>query len=209
MSRHANSQSRMFRALVMMGSGIALSCGGVAQEDGSKTANGGSSGGKPSTGNAGANNVGGTATSSFGGTSAVSAGGTLTIDLGGTTSLGIGGTSGASAAGGAPPTDCPPSQWTCANDDNCSYETGWTPVNCKCDPARPKSAANCPAGQTFTCRSTSYGSAEPYGFECSCVTPTDTRCSCYTAYPSSNYYNCDTQSVPDTTLCGCAIALLK
>jgi len=213
MSKHAKDHSRMFRTMVLMGSSLALSCGGVAQEDATKTTNGGSSaGGKTATGTAGASSGGTGGTTSASAGAATSVGGTLTLGTGGSEIvIPTGGQGGTAGAGGAivVPTDCPPSQWACTDDNGCDYESGWVPANCKCDPSRPKSAASCAAGQVYICRETSYGSDKPYGFECTCVTPTNTYCSCYDAYPSPGQYSCDTQSMPDTTLCGCAVVVLK
>ncbi len=221
MNKQAKQQSRMFRTLVLMGSGIALSCGGRAQEDGGSSSSGGSgAAGKPSTGatagasnGSGGSNTGsggsgfsGNTSSAFGGTGTIGVGGTL--GLGGTTS----GTAGAAAGGSSNdhPTQCPPSQWTCSNSGDCDYETGWTPTGCKCDFTRPKTAADCAMGQVFTCRSTSNDGSTPYGFDCSCVAADpDARCTC-SSYGGQDFYDqCDTTSVPDTTLCGCAIVLLK
>jgi hypothetical protein len=210
MSSQAKQQSAMFRAIVMMGSGLALSCGAVAQEDpSSNTGGGGGSAGNSAA--AGSNNSGtggitGVSGSGFAGNS-ISLGGSLIVGSGGSA-----GTGGARAAGGAPPADCPPSQWLCAGGDGCSYDTGWSLENCKCDPSRPKSAASCAAGEAFTCLSTTYGSDKPYGFECSCI-PSMAGCTCNQVFgpqaQNRGPLECDVGSVPDTTLCGCAVVVLK
>lgn len=219
MSTQVKRQSAMFRSIVMMGSGLALSCGGVAQEaPHSNPADGGSgSAGKPSTSTAGSASlgVGGTTGASGSG----SAGG-LSVGLSGATSVGVAGAGGTSNAAGASgsgsgsggaPLDCPTTQWTCAGPDSCEYETGWTPVNCKCDPNRPRSPLNCAPGQTFTCLGARFASGAWYGFECSCVPSSSTSgCTCDDAFGTSQgHVQCADEAIPQITLCGCAVVLLK
>jgi len=213
MSSSAKQQSAMFHAIVMMGSGLALSCGAVAREDPSSSmAGGGGSAGKSTA--AGGNNVGAGGVTGVSGSGVagggISMGGSLMVNVGG--SAGTGGVFGSAAANGAPPADCPPSQWVCAGADGCSYDTGWSLANCKCDPSRPTSAASCAAGQAFTCLSTTYGSDKPYGFECSCIASMG-GCTCNAVFgssaPSRGPLECDQASVVDTTLCGCAVIVLK
>jgi hypothetical protein len=230
MTTLSKNQSRMFRTIVLMGSGLALGCGGKAGEDGSASA-----GGSGGTGAAGGpfETLGG---ASAGGTvsSGGSNGGTLNIGpTGGAIGVGssagsssIGGSSGgAMSVGGASPGGapavggsggtpaCPPAEWTCSGPTQCDYDTGWQPNDCKCDASRPKTPADCKAGQVFVCLGTgSASSNQRQGFECQCV-PSGAGCSaeCAAAYPNLQYgdISCDEQADPNTVLCGCAIVLLR
>lgn len=222
MSTQAKRQSAMFRSIVMMGGGLAFSCGGVAQQDPRSNPSSGGSGsaGKPSTATAGNSNLGAGGSGSVSGSGSAGApiigsGGGMMIGVGGATmvgvagAIGISGASGAAGSGGAPALDCPPSQWTCTGPESCSYETGWSPLNCKCDPSRPKSPGSCGAGQTFTCLGAGANGMQ-YGFECACV-PNSGGCTCSAAFGSrqGGPLQCDEDTSTKTTLCGCAVILLK
>jgi len=217
MSTSNKNQSRMFRTIVVMGSGLAISCGGKAGVDGQTAAGGGgaasaggasgvSGGGSVNGGSssAGSLNLGGYTGGSFG--VGGSYGGALSI--GGSPA---GGTSAVGGSGAAP--NCPPAEWTCSGPEGCSYDTGWTPNSCKCDPSHPKTSADCKPGQAFTClRTGSVAAKDVHGYDCQCV-PANSNCGaqCAAAFPNllRGDVSCDTETVPNTVLCGCAIVLLK
>jgi hypothetical protein len=199
---------RLFRAMVLMGSGLALGCGGVTKTDGDLGSSGGSS--------------------SSGGSAPVvgSGGSTIVGNAGSSTSGGSDGTAGSSAAsagtGGQPsvapgPFRCPPAQWDCsANPPDCVGGDGYAlPGDCKCDPSRPESASDCEQGQTFVCRkatSTIDGGtlSETLPFECSCV-PDDDSCgvNCDAAFEYiGDGLSCE-DPTPNVVLCGCAWVYLR
>lgn len=207
----AKNQSRMFRTIVLMGSSLALSCGGKAGEDSPPTSGGSggstSAGGLFGTSGGGASNGG----SAHGGASVGGALSTAGASQGGAVGVGgspVGGAAAVAGSGGTP--DCPAAEWTCTASI-CNYDTGWQLADCKCDPSHPKSASDCKAGQAFVCLSTSSSAAGPaQGFDCQCV-PSNQSCAaeCTSAYPgkAGQFFDCDAQAEP--VLCGCAIVLLK
>jgi len=203
MTTQASKQSRMFRSIVLMGSGLALGCAGKAEIGGSQGSVG-SAGGSVAGAGAAAGAGAGAGVGGANGGAPVQ----IPIDVGGAPSTA--GTAGVPAGtAGAP--DCPPAQWTCSNPQDCSYDTGWTSGACKCDPSRPSKSADCKTGQEFVCLSGGSTAADqPRGFQCSCVSP-GSYCSetCASVFSNSAYtYHCD-NSEPGTVLCGCAVVLLK
>jgi hypothetical protein len=211
MSQQHLPQSRMFRTIVLMGSSMALSCGGAAAENAPTNSTGGA-GGSGNVANAGSS-AGSTSGGSPTGDGGNGGGGFAGsgISLGGTFSVMGGATSGGAGGGGAVgPTDCSPSQWSCAEPSQCLYETGNQPTGCTCDPTRPATPAECKAGSAFTCLRTTAIDGTPSGFKCSCETGPDCNAQCSAAFgqiPGS--YECDMGTLLDTTLCGCAIIFLK
>lgn len=198
MKTQSSNQSRMFRSIVLMGSGLALGCGGKAGVDGP-------AGGAPGTaGNPGAAGNGAAGASS-------GAGGTASA---GSPSFAGGGFGGAVAgmAGTAGGPDCPPTQWTCSVPVPCDGNTSWAENHCRCDAKRPAKSSDCAATQSFVCvGSNSTAEAGLQGVECSCVAKADScTAGCRAAISQyADYYDCDDHSLPDTTLCGCAVVLLK
>lgn len=209
--------NRMFRSIVLMGSGLALSCGGVARIDGGNA--GTPSGGAPSGNSGGAS--GAPQPSQVAGSSAVSAGYTG-ISVGGSLSTGVGGglqlpTAGAAGTSAVADPSCPFSQWDCTNsatEGYCSYGATYgvqIGTDCFCNPNRPASSADCNPGYTYACRLgvLSPTSTSNTPFECSCSpTPADgSSCDiCSTIY--GVYDNCSSDT-PNDVLCGCTIILLK
>ena len=189
----SGSRDRFFHSMVVMGSALALGCGGVSvhdpsprpEEDGFQAGTGGSGG--AAIGTAGS---GGTGTSTAGS-----------------------GFVGVAGSAGTPPTHCPDAQYTCTGftcDDDSWTEGG----RCYCDPSRPLGAADCNAGKSFVCRSTltdpRTGAAlpQPTGLDCQCITVAET-CSdaCGAAYPEyADGYSCYEQA---QVLCGCSFIFLK
>jgi hypothetical protein len=154
----------LFRALVLMGGGLALGCGGVAQVDGHGAESGG-----PATSTASAN--GGNAGSSNAGSGNASA----PITLGQTAG---------SSSGGRPSIDvdpplvdaCPVPQWDCSQlAPSCMRDLtlGWVQLGCTCDPTRPLSAKDCAPEQSLFCQR-GFGPFEPdtwdysIHYQCSC-----------------------------------------
>jgi hypothetical protein len=197
---------RFFRAMVLMGGSMALSCGGTTTRHGGDSSSGG----------------GGSGGGSGGAGDGPGAGGT-----GGTGGAGILLTSSTTGVALSPvdpgPFPCVPAQFDCgAAPPECTYP-GWrVPDNCRCDATRPKSAADCAPDQAFVCRKGTErwdGSpyTEPVPFECSCVA-TGSYCSaeCALAYARVDF---QCERVPSEggaagaaafdTLCGCALVVLR
>jgi len=197
MSTQASKQSRMFRSIVLMGSGLALGCAGKAEIGGSQGSAGSAGGSVAGAGAAAGAGAGAGVGGANGGAPTLM----IPIDAGGAPSP--------PGTAGAP--DCPPAQWNCSNSQDCSYDTGWTPGACKCDPSRPSKSADCKTGEEFVCLSGGSTAADqPRGFQCSCVSLAGS-CSetCASVFSGSAYvYRCD-NSEPGTVLCGCAVVLLK
>jgi len=161
-SRIENSPARFFYTMVVMGGALALGCGGMSNRD--EHTGGGRPGGTPS--GAGTGGGGG----SGGGGSGSGSGGSGVIIMPEPDPDPV--TPG--------PFVCVPAQWDCSAARPQCYGSGFAlPENCRCDETRPKSEADCPVGQAFTCR---VGTADAQGrqltevvpFECSCATPQPT-----------------------------------
>ena len=211
---HSSDKSKMFHSLVLMGSGLALGCGGVAKVDGSSAA------GSAATGHGGTSGAGAGAATGVG---AAGAGNSLVIGPSGGTlgyagavsaggALGVAGSTFNGASGGTTATEtlpCPPSQWACATPPSCQFRTGASlGTGCKCDSSRPARASDCKPDQSFVCidvTSDAHGNGiyPPVSFACSCLTtPVDCSAACDAAY-GSGVYSCffiDNSGI----LCGCA-----
>jgi len=216
-----SAQSRMFHSIVLMGSGLALGCGGVAKVERGNPASSGSA----------STSLGGTAGLSAGGAgsalttpSAGSANHGDTISFGGAL-ISPGGAPNSGVAGSlVTPLPCPPAQWTCSPIEvDCPGYGGLqlsTGANCKCDTTRPASAADCGAGLIFICMAAERDAngiglarAIPYG--CSCIPASKEDCDslCYKAYSASPldcYFPEPVEGVEDpSVLCACATIILK
>jgi len=212
---------KFFRAMVLMGSGIALGCGGMVD-----SAEGAGASGHSAKEGDGAG-TGGTSDGS-GGTSAGSGG--TTAALGGTSS-GSGGaatvTGGSSSTGGAAGSSsaCSPSQWRCDGFLACERPEGYTlPANCRCDETLPLSGDDCPSGRRV-CLAVAFASdgtplSEPVPLQCACaVAPSSCTESCRTAFPDGDGHDCmdaiQPQKLPaplpvdDDILCGCSFVYLR
>jgi hypothetical protein len=189
----SGSRDRFFHSMVVMGSTIALGCGGISVDDSSP---------RPDEdavrASAGTGGSGGSAMSTAG--------------SGGTSTAGSG-FAGISGSAGTSPAHCPDAQYTCTGFtcDNDSWSEGG---RCYCDPSRPLSAADCNPGTSFVCRSTltdrRTGAAlpQPAGLDCQCITVAET-CSdaCEAAYPEyADGYLCYERA---QVLCGCSFVFLK
>ena len=207
-----------FHTMVMMGSALALGCGGLS---GSKTsdddAGGGGTGGTTggtggttagtggTTGATGGSSVGGAATAGMGGS-----GGTVIM-------IGTGGTGNVPIEPG--PFPCAPETWTCNTPPNCGGRDYLLPSDCACDDARPASAADCAADQNFVCHQAGYNESyqaftKPVPFSCSCV-PSGQNCEeiCDQVYGSqAGQGSCRSETTgagADSILCGCAPIVLR
>ncbi len=203
--------NRMFRTIVLMGSGLALGCGGVAQIDGG---NGGApSGSGGAAGSPQPGQVGGSSNASAGNT-AVSAGGSLFITIGGGSSV-AGAPSGVAGAPAVANPSCPFSQWDCTKSPTAGYcssgENSQIAADCFCNSNRPASGADCKPGYSYACLMgvLTPTSNSTTSYQCSCTpTPADgSSCEiCDTVYEVHG--ECDTNT-PNEVLCGCTLVLLK
>jgi hypothetical protein len=211
-----SSQNKMFHSIVLMGSGLAFGCGGVAKVDAggaggsSAVSHGGTNGAGSSAGSGIVAGAAGTLVFGSGGTTAQAGG----SNVGGSISVGFGGTgpiTGNGGTSGAYFLPCPPAQWDCAGQEmDCQgqYDVALPTSNCKCNPNQPAQAANCKPGQSFVCLSANRAANgqemyPPIPFQCSCQ-PTPAACStaCDAAFANAalDCYFDDATSI----LCGCA-----
>jgi hypothetical protein len=191
------SQHRFFHTMVVMGSALALGCGGMSNTDEPERTTSGGSGGGGSGGSGGRGSTGGSA-----GTGGA---GSILINPGG-------------SAGQAPvepgPFTCTPAQWECSTYVDCSGEGFRLPESCTCDTSRPQVPSDCPSGQTIACRkAVARADGRPFTevvpFQCSCV-PTASTCdtACDHAFPDTG--TCDqVDSAGRSVLCGCAVIVLR
>jgi hypothetical protein len=204
------SPHRLFAAIVLMGTGLAAGCGGIAEREREVTVAGGPS----------ANTAGSTGATS-GGTGVTGTGGAVQ-----TPPISIAGTMSFPEPEPNPPPllpvepgpfICPPQLWDCTTTA-CDYDTLGLllPQGCGCDDKRPLSASDCEAGQAFTCQkatATSDGRpfTKPVPFSCACVPKIDTWCNsaCFAAYESFGDVRCESSEDELSILCGCAIPYLK
>lgn len=193
-----------FRAMVLMGGSVALSCGGATSEN---------HGGAGSSGTGGTGGSGGTGGAPSGGT------GGMIVGTGGVM-IGTGGIAGAAGryAQDAGPFPCAPALWDCGtNAPNCAYSLeGYVlPSGCACDSTRPLHATDCPAGQVRVCRkgvadASGARFATPIPFGCTCEPKTNCATECATAFVApGGYYSCVEPTTGLDVLCGCAVIVLK
>jgi hypothetical protein len=196
---------RFFHAMVLMGSSIALGCGGETSQNPADTAAGGtdastagsSGASSPSSGGAGASD------STTGGAAGTTGGGYPTIRVDG--------------GGGSPPVavfPCETQQLECPRAD-CTPAGYLIADDCKCNPERPRSALDCAANEIFVCRDaqgTEDGRGLPNSaapFECECRLPeSDCRLTCANAYGVTGS-TCSVGPNGADLLCGCAIVFLR
>ncbi|HXS17245.1 MAG TPA: hypothetical protein VN764_08650 [Polyangiaceae bacterium] len=201
-----NEAGRLFRSIVVLGSSLALGCGGKTSPYSGDDDN--------------------TSTGSGGDDSSVGTGGT--VGTGGAVLPGSGGVS-PDGTGGTP-LECPPEQWDCdenrleqeygapSEEFSCAYVL---PQDCACNPALPLDAADCTDGTVRTCLVG--GFAEPgvplteiVPFACECVTydPNYPYCAsaCETrgvASGAPTYATCSEDELPADVLCGCEVPILR
>jgi hypothetical protein len=222
MTERDAARHRFFRTMVLMGSSLALSCGGATEESKSTSAGGSGGGGSGGAGGKGGGGSGGSGgASGRGGT-----GGSVMGGTGGSGGIIVGGSGGVA---GMPPVDagpfeCHPAQWECGDQLSLCHNDvqGWTlPANCGCNHMRPLSSADCPNGTERVCFLGGYDSAgrvlrEQVPFQCSCQ-PKHELCheECAPAFginsQTSERFNCgfdDPDASVREVLCGCAVVVL-
>ena len=212
---HTDEQSphRLFAAIVLMGTGLAVGCGGMA-EGGRQVSGGGAPQDDSTTGG-----IRTGATTPSGGTgvgAATSTGGTSNI--GNPPMLNTGGVTPAPEAVEPGPFKCPPEQWSCVSTQ-CDYSSpGWKlpDESCGCDLSRPLGPSDCEPGQVFVCQhvtSTADGRplTKPVALSCTCVQKTMYFCSseCDGVYSDQEHLTCIGSEDELSALCGCAVVYLK
>jgi hypothetical protein len=184
-SNSARNRHPLFNAMVLMGGGLALHCGGNVNHQ--TEASGGDS-------SAGVTGSGGQAGGGSG--------------FGGALVLGSGG-----APVTAGPFDCPPEQWDCSATMVECIDMYRLPEKCECDRSRPLTSADCD-GMDWVCRRAPYDSSgrtltTPVDFECGCV-PHQQSCNeaCEKLYGFPAH--CQDRT-PDTNavICECAYIVLR
>jgi len=174
----------LFRALVLMGGGLALSCGGVARGEPDPTP-------LSSAGSSGAS--GGTVAPGSGGATVITPPGPVITIGGGTSTV---------DAGVPVPLACPPEQYDCdlstlnfcVLDLNSALAAG----ACVCNPSRPKSVKDCKPNENLVCMIASLDGAPlttwdgSVNAQCSCIpspipaTYNDCYSTCEKAFPEVN-----------------------
>ncbi|HEY2408517.1 MAG TPA: hypothetical protein VGI10_21070 [Polyangiaceae bacterium] len=178
-----------------MAGSLALNCGGIVRVE-----QDGSGAGSSAKGSAGAGGSLGTGGIRVGG------GGSLAIATGGSAFIVDGGVAGQAAQdAGSFPVGCSPAQWSCAGDQlDCKQNGSYLlPSGCRCSATRPRSSADCSAGETFEClyaeSANVDGGTTIVPFECSCVPTPDVLTDL-----------CNAEFISDgAVLCGCAIMCAK
>jgi hypothetical protein len=210
-----SNQNKMFRSIVLMGSGLAFGCGGVAKVEGggaggsSAASHGGTTGASSSAGSGVVTGAAGTLVFGSGGTTGQAGG----SNVGGSISVGFGGSgpiTGNGGTAGVSSLPCPPSQWACAGQEtDCQLQNSIAlpTSNCKCDGSRPAQASNCKPGQSFVCLSANrdasgQGIYPPIPFECSCQATTSDCASACDATFGNGALNCYFDDV-NSILCDC------
>jgi hypothetical protein len=176
-----------FHTMVMMGSALALGCGGLSESKSSDD---------DTTAGTGGSSVGGMATAGAGG---------------GGIAVGTGGTGNAPVTPG--PFPCASETLSCKTPPPCAGGNLVLPNDCTCDGTRPASAEACAAGQSFVCRQARSNESyqpftEPVPFSCSCM-PTGLSCEalCDEAFGSQagqgTCLSATTAQGKESVLCGC------
>jgi len=195
-----------FHTMVLMGSALALGCGGMSE--GPAATHNGTGGTGAGRGSGGSGGSGTAAAGASGGSGAV--GGTGIVLDGGP---GSGGTGGTGSSGSA----CAATQWNCDPESvYCSGRGFQLPNGCPCDDTRPDSAESCGPGESFVCRQADSDAegrtlATPVPFGCACV-PTPANCETACDGMSLGSGSCVTSTSSkgvESILCGCAPIVLR
>jgi hypothetical protein len=176
---HSNEQGRLFCMLVLMGSSLALGCGGTAEQ--MADAAGGTAGTSGSANTGGSTGGGGATSGGAWSGGATSTGGvTFTggTSPGGATS--VGGTAGGSPTHVRPAEfDCPYEQVSCGSCSS-AFDEYELPSWASCNYEAPVSAADCAPGERFVCLEATVdenGGRFPTGVRCGCYCTTELDCS--------------------------------
>jgi hypothetical protein len=115
------------------------------------------------------------------------------------------------------PFTCSPAQWVCSSGYSACAGGGYRlPNDCGCDESRPKTAADCAAGETIVCRRATHSNeyvefTEPVPFDCHCAKEqVNCEVACDLLYPDSG--TCIDQfeaTGGKSVLCGCAVIVLR
>jgi hypothetical protein len=208
------SQHPLFRALILMGGGLALGCGGVAQTNTQTTESGGAqTGPATSTSTAGSSNATAGNSNATAGNSNATAGssssGTIQLGQAGGVSANNGGSSGVPNDDG-----CPYAQWDCSQlTPACirDLSQGLAGTGCFCNSARPLTVTDCAANESLFClQAIGLGSPDTWDYtnhiQCSCApTPAATDYeaaanTCLDVFPGQTRFNL-TAYLPASTTC--------
>jgi hypothetical protein len=211
-----------FHTLVVMGSALALGCGGISHDHPPNNVpvggSGGSGDGEHGGGGAATDGGGGRAASTGGGSTGT--GGAVTSGAGSGNIIvlpsGAGGAPSGLDAGAAGELACPPEQWLCAMTLGCSGSNLPSAADCSCDDSLPLSPEACGADESFVCRGATndtrgYPLPRPERYECTCVAAaTECQTTCNLAFGQQARCLEGGQQIPtDTILCDCAMIVLR
>jgi hypothetical protein len=206
------AQHPFFHTMVVMGSALALGCGGMSNADElERTPSGGSGGGGSGGGGSGGGGSGGGGSGGFGGFAGT---GGSTGSTGGAGIIVLQGGSAGQTPVEPGPFKCSPAQWGCSTYVSCSGDGFELPENCTCDTSRPEGPDDCPSGQTFACRNAvATADGRPFTravpFQCSCV-PMESTCDAACDHVFPDTATCDqVDSSGRSVLCGCAVIVLR
>ena len=218
MSAETNrNQNRFFHTMVVMGSALALGCGGMsshAEPERTRTGGGGGSGGGGSGGGGPSGGGSGSGGPSGGGSSG---GSPPNGGMSGTGSVII-----VAGSAGQTPVDpgpfvCSPGQWNCTGVYTyCEGDGFRLPESCACDSSRPMTPADCSDGETIVCRrATADSTGRPFTrdvpFDCACVPDqSDCEVACDLAFPDNGTcFELTDRGERKSVLCGCAVIVLR
>jgi hypothetical protein len=198
------SPHRLFAAIVLMGSSLAVGCGGMAEGERQVGASGGPSGSTQG----GSSSIGG----STGSGASVSSG---TAGTPPDISINIGGVPPMPSAVTPGPFACPPQQWSCSTRQCGQVDNGWAlEEGCDCDRERPLTASDCEPGEVFVCldaTSTTDGRplTEHVLLSCACTPKSMYNCrdECDVVYGGD--LSCGGSEDQLSATCGCALVYLK
>lgn len=214
-----------FHTMVVMGSALALACGGMSEgtaarpggtgdaaggNEGSGAASDGMGGTTASAGGsratAASGGGAGTAQGASGGAVASTGGSAAAPGSGGAGGSGIGGELIGGAGGTAGALACAPAQWSCTL--TCNVLSSPSATDCHCDETQPKTEADCAVDQSFAC--VQADAETRAGIDCHCV-PKQADCgsTCSGAFGEGRGHCLDSTSSGSSVLCGCAIIVLK
>jgi hypothetical protein len=215
MSAGSMPKHRFFRAMVVMGGSLAAGCGGVSRSESTGPATPGELGD-----DGGVDLEGSTSSPELdaghdasGPNDRTSIDATLVVPPLLEVEAGPLSTFEAGALG------CPEAQWACPmRRDACPgapYQLV-LPLDCACDRARPLSASDCQAGETFVCQAAALDPAlqrfdPPRAFNCLCVPTSNCTDMCTKAYPMGGSGTTCERQAPQLreAECGCAFVYLQ
>jgi hypothetical protein len=201
---------RFFHAMVLMGSSIALGCGGETSQNPADTGAGGANASTAGASGASSTSSGGAGASDSTALGAAGSTGGAQLTVPGNTGGGGGTSTGGSALAAFP---CETQKLECPRV-SCTGPGFVIANDCKCNPDRPSSALDCAPNEALVCRdgrATEDGQGLPSSapFECECRVPeSDCRLTCAKAYGVTDS-TCGSGPNAADLLCGCALVLLR